>query len=83
MASKCLSPVFTHGPGRYAGGVGGNNGSRFQNSFNLFKNALFNVQPFHHHFNDPLGITEPCEIVFQISDGDQLGVFWYIKRCRF
>ncbi len=52
---------------RNTGCVGTDQGSGFAQFFHFTENALFDIQPFHHHFNDPVAGGNIFHIICEIA----------------
>ena len=77
--SKILGPAFTHGCRRDTGSVGRDDGVRLQDGFYFVENDLFNIQPFHNHFDDPVHISQSFKVILHVTDADELGIFRHIE----
>ena len=40
---------------------------------------LFDIQPFDDNLDDPVSLAHPVKIVFQVTDGDEIGAVLDIK----
>jgi hypothetical protein len=75
MLLEFAAQPLTHALQGNTGGVRGDDGTRLSHRFDPFEQVLFDLQVLDHHFHNPVAIRQLIEIVFQIADAYQVGIF--------
>ncbi len=70
---KILTSSLTHEGNGNSRSIGSNQCSRLPVLLHLFEYFFLNVEPFHHNLDDPVGLSNLMQIVFQVTGGDPTG----------
>ena len=82
VAPESLTETFDNAADRQPTGVGRNNCRRLANRFDLLQQLALNFEVLGNRFDDPVGIGEQLEIVFEVSCLYQSGERWIEKGRR-
>src|SRR5690606_8117560 len=74
MGFKVVAPPFGHEVYGNARRIGGHERADFAVLFYLAEHLFFDIQPFDHHFNNPIGRRNRRHVVIEITGGNELGV---------
>ena len=70
MFLKIFTTSLCHLADRNAGCIGADDRTRLAVFFDLCKKLLFDVEPFHHHFDHPIAVADFFQIIREIANGD-------------